>query len=161
MGIPVCQNYNEGETIFMGSFKIRAFKVVHDVDCHGFIIHHPEMGKLVFLTDTHYSPFKFSGINHFCIEANYDQQILDNHVLNGHLLPVVRNRIMQSHMSIQTCKELLQANDLSQTRNIILLHLSAGNSNERQFKEEIEKLTGISTTIADAGVEVDLSLTQF
>jgi hypothetical protein len=64
-------------------------------------------------------------------------------------------------MSLQTCKELLTANDLSQVRNIVLLHLSSGNSNAKLFHQEITGLTGKPVTVADKGVEVNLSLNLF
>ena len=142
-------------------YKIKPFSVVHDVICYGFIIQHSEMGKTVFLTDSNYSPFKFKDINHWLIEVNYDQEILDTNMLEGRLPSIVRNRVMNSHMSLQTAKELLKANDLSQTRNIVLLHLSGGNSDEKKFKNEIEELTGKPVTIANKGIEVDLSLNPF
>lgn len=119
------------------------------------------MGNMVFMTDTEYSPYRFEKISHFCIEANYDQHILDENVMAGRIPLVARNRVMKSHMSIQTVKELLKENDLSKTRNIILLHLSNGNSNARDFKDEIEAMTGIPVTIADKGIEVNLSLNVF
>lgn len=153
--------YEHGVSHNVGGFKVKPFKVVHDVECHGFLIDHPESGLICFLTDTHYSPFRFSGVSQWLIESNFDQRILDENVLKGRIPAVVRNRVMKSHMSLQTCKVLLQANDLSNTRNIVLLHLSDGNSNAAAFKSEIEGLTGKPVTIADKGVTIELNNKPF
>jgi hypothetical protein len=67
----------------------------------------------------------------------------------------------QYYMNLQTCKELLSANDLSTTMNIVLLHLSDGNSNALEFKSEIEGITGKPVFIADKGLEIDLNIKPF
>ena len=41
----------------------------------------------------------------------------------GRLSPSLRNRTIKSHMSYDTCKETLLANDLSEVNNIVLIHL--------------------------------------
>lgn len=53
-------------------------------------------------------------------------------------------------------KEFLNVTDLSQVRDIVLLHLSNKNSNAAQFQEEIERLTGKPTYIADKGLKIEL-----
>lgn len=144
-----------------GEFTVKPFKLKHDVPCFGYIIQHEEMGNLVFITDTHYTKYKFPNVNHFLIECNYDQNILDEHILNGRLPSVVRNRVMESHISLQTCKKLLQANDLSKVLNIVLLHLSDGNSHAENFINEIQELTGKRTFVADKGLVIDLNKDEF
>ena len=51
-------------------------------------------------------------------------------------------------MSLQTVKEMIMANDLSQCREIWLLHLSDGNSSETQMIREVQEATGIATRAA-------------
>ena len=63
---------------------------------------------------------------------------------------------MTSHMELGTCLELLEANDLSEVSEIMLLHLSNDNSNEQRFKEAVEAATGIRTYIANPGLVVDI-----
>jgi phosphoribosyl 1,2-cyclic phosphodiesterase len=143
-------------------FKVLPFDIVHDAaEPFGYLIRHEEMGTCLFLTDSHYSPFKFPGLTQVMVECNYDQQILDENILNGRLPVVVRKRTMESHISIQTCKELLKANDLSKVQNIVLLHLSDGNSNARQFKDEIQGITGKRTFIAEKGLDIDFNINPF
>ena len=146
----------------LGDFQIMAFNVIHDAaEPLGFLIFHPEMGRCLFLTDTHYSPFKFPDLSQVLIECNYDQNILDDNILNGRIPMIVRNRILESHISLETCKEFFKANDLSKVQNIVLLHLSDGNSNAKQFKEEIQGLTGKQTFIAEKGLEIEFNERPF
>jgi phosphoribosyl 1,2-cyclic phosphodiesterase len=133
------------------------FTVEHDADEPlGFLIQHPEMGKLIYITDTYYCKYRFNGLQHIMIECNYSKEILDEKLYEGYMPPALRDRIVQSHMSLETCKEFLQANDLSQVRDITLIHLSDGNSDAEQFKLEIEGLTGKPVYIAEAGLEIEL-----
>jgi len=43
---------------------------------------------------------------------------------------------------------MLKANDLSQCREIWLLHLSDGNSDENEMRRRVQEATGIATYIA-------------
>ena len=64
-------------------------------------------------------------------------------------------------MSLDTCKALLRANDLTAVNNIILIHLSDGNSNAELFKKEVAAETGKKVTIASKGIEIDFGKTPF
>ena len=64
-------------------------------------------------------------------------------------------------MSYDTCEEVLQANDLSKVNNIVLIHLSPGNSNAIAFKQGIKCLTGKNVHIADKGVVIDFNKSPF
>jgi len=151
-----------GKAFMVGNFKIIAFDTQHDAkEPFGFVINHPDMGNLVFLTDSFYSKFKFANISHWLIEANYSDEILNKRVESGSLHYAQANRVTTSHMSIETCKDMLRANDLSKTKNIVLIHLSSSNSDSRKFTEDIIRLTGINTVVADKGVEVNLKLKGF
>jgi len=141
----------------VGNFKIMAFEVAHDVPCVGFQIFHPDSGNIVFLTDTVYCPYTFNEINHFIIEANYCPIIAKRKLSEKEFL---RNRILQSHMSIDTCEEHLKVNDLTAVRNIVLIHLSDANSNERQFYQRISKF-GKKVTVANNGIELDFNKDPF
>ncbi|MDA3732355.1 MBL fold metallo-hydrolase [Niameybacter massiliensis] len=156
---PYTVNRNE-EVLRFGGFNYIPFKNHHDVPCYGFKINHKGLGQLIFGTDTGYIEYTFKETNHWLIECNYSKEILDEHVDNG-LNPVLADRIVRDHMSLETCKDFLQANDLSKTRNIVLLHLSDSNSHAEEFKREIHELTNKSTYIAEKGLEIDLSLCPF
>lgn len=145
----------------VGQFTILGFELKHDVPNFGYLIHHPESGLVCFITDTHYCPFVFPGLNNILIEANYSLDIMDRAVAAGRIPATVRNRILGSHMEIETTKEFLKANDLTGVNNIVLLHLSDGNSNARDFKNQVQELTGKPTEIADQGLTIDFNKTAF
>jgi phosphoribosyl 1,2-cyclic phosphodiesterase len=73
----------------------------------------------------------------------------------------MKKRVFQSHFEFENVKEFLKINNLKEVRNIVLLHLSDGNSNEELFKREIERITNKSVFIADADLEIDISLYPF
>lgn len=141
-----------------GQFRVKVFENKHDVKCCGFYIRHNEMGNLVFATDTEYVEPKFKNINHWLVECNNSQELLDKSLEDKRISYSLYRRIIDTHMGLYACKLMLSENDLSKTRNIVLLHLSDGNSNAEQFRQEIHELTKKDTYIAEKGLEVDLSL---
>lgn len=150
-----------GKGYKIGAFKIIPFSVRHDVPCVGYLIDHPDMGKLLFVTDTMMLEYTFSGLNTILLEANYADAILSENIENGIVQPFFRERVMKSHMELETTKEILQSNDLSDVRNIVLIHLSSGNSDAKMFTEEVTKVTGKRVFAASKGLEIDLSLTPY
>ena len=145
-----------GEIFTVGNFKIMPFKIQHDVaEPLGFIINHQETGNVLFITDSYYVENTFKNLHNVIIEANFSQAIIDAKVAAGASPEFLRTRIFRSHMSLETCKKTLQANDLSKVHNIVLIHLSDGNSNAREFQHEIEGVTGKKVTIADAGIIIE------
>lgn len=146
-----------------GSFRVFAFDTQHDCqEPIGFLFNHEEIGTLLFATDTYYLKHTFSSkLNNIMIECNYSNSILDENVKNGTVNYMRKKRVRQSHMSLETLKDILQVNDLKQVNNIILLHSSQENGDENLFKDEIEKLTGCKVTIAKKGIEMTIDKTPF
>lgn len=145
----------------IGNFKIIPFELKHDVHNLGFLINHPECGTIMFATDTYMIPYRFEKVNHYVIEANYSAVILDENIENGKLIEFVRNRIIKSHMNIDATAKFLKNADLSEVRNIVLIHLSGGNSNPDEFKNKIEGITGKNTVIASKGLNININLNLF
>ena len=147
---------------YIGQFKVMGFDVKHDAaDPFGFLIYHPECGNVLFVTDTYYVAHRFKGINNILVEANYCQKIVDGRLAENKIHGSVRNRVLESHMSIDTCLGLLKANDLSAVNNIVLIHLSDGNSNAADFKRRVEEQTGKTVTVAGKNMEIDFNRTPF
>jgi phosphoribosyl 1,2-cyclic phosphodiesterase len=138
----------------LDNFKIMPFEVAHDVPTLGFLINHPCFGNLVFITDTYYCRYKFNDVNHFVIEANYSEKIIDEKTKEG--MKFLRDRVIQSHFSLENCIDYLKGNSLKKCRNVVLIHLSNENSNEAMFMSEIQKNTGCFTTVARNGITVNL-----
>lgn len=147
-----------GNAVQVGGFKVLPFDIIHDApEPLGFLISHEEMGVCLFLTDTHYSEYTFKGLNHLILEINYCEEILDS----KNTPQFLRDRIINSHLSLENALGMLDANDLSNVKNIVLIHLSDSNSNEAKFIEQVKSKTGIPTHAANAGKEYCLSLNPF
>jgi len=140
------------QTKKMGGFTIRSFPCIHDVPCVGYLIEHSESGlKLLYTTDTEYVKYTFNGLTAMLIEANYGEEYVNRdeakyrHVLSG-------------HMSIETAIECIKANMNDGLKNIILCHLSAGNSDPTAFLESAKEAVsdGVSVNIATPGLTVEL-----
>ena len=140
----------------LGSFRIIPFKTIHDTkEPCGFLVHHPDCGVVLFLTDTVFSPYTFKGLNQVIVEANYCEEILEEKRQAGATIEMLRDRVIESHMSLQNCKDLLRANDLSQVQNIVLIHLSDSHSHAVRFKAEVEQVTGRTVHIADKDMIIE------
>lgn len=133
----------------LGSWTILPFDVQHDVsEPLGFLLTNKMGEKLVFITDSYYCRYKFSGLTHVMIETNYSLKILDENIAAGRIPSIMKNRLIKSHFSLENAKDFLRANDLSKVQEIWLLHLSDTNSDEDLFKREIQELTGKQVYIA-------------
>lgn len=141
----------------VGGFKVFAMPVCHDVPCLGFIIEHEDMGRMLFVTDTMILEYRVPGLNHILLEANYAEDILDAKIEAGSVPVSMKPRLIHSHMEIETAKGILRANDLSGVNEIVLLHLSNGNSDERRFVREVQEVSGKPVYAAVAGLEINLS----
>lgn len=145
-----------GTNYSIGSFKVRPFEVNHDVHCFGFLIKHEECGLVLFLTDTFYCNYHFPGLNNIIIECNHAVDLLQ-----ANTQKFLQDRIVQSHMNLETCKDLLRANNLSAVNNIVLIHLSDSNSDEERFQREVKEVTGKDVHIAKAGLCIPFNKTPF
>lgn len=152
----------QGQPFTAGRFQVIPFRTKHDsAEPLGFYIRHPEMGTLLFATDTYYLPFTFNGLNNIIIECNYRLDLLENRVRSGNLPWIVRNRILSSHLSYDNCIKTLEANDLTRVNNIVLIHLSEGNSHADEFKAGVEAATGKNVHIAEPGLVINFNKTPF
>lgn len=143
----------------VGNFNVISFPTIHDVaEPCGFLINHKDCGTVLFLTDTVYCPYTFKGLNNIIIEANYDADIINEKLGDKKFL---RDRIYNSHMSIETCMDFLLANDLSQVNNIVLIHLSDSNSHEINFAKKVSGITGKEVHTANGGMTINFNKTPF
>ena len=137
------------EYVYIGSWAVHAFDAVHDVPCLGFVMKTRISGeKLLYLSDSAYCKYRFPDLNFIMIGCNYDADLLNESIAEGTVDRGERHRLIHAHASLQTVKEMLQANDLSQVKAIYLLHLSNRNSDADRFKKEIQELTGKPVYVA-------------
>ena len=138
------------EQFNVGSFDIVPFTTFHDArEPLGFLIKSRVDGDvLAFATDTVNLRYKFPGLNILAIEANYDKSILER---CERMPEKVRYRITNSHMEIDTLCDYLRSLDLSECREIHLLHLSDATSHEGHFINKVARAVpkGIEITACD------------
>jgi len=136
------ENLQPGKIIFVGTWTILAFDAVHDVPCLGFLLSSESGERLLYLTDSVYSKYRFSGLTHVLVGCNYDADLLNESIAEGTVDRAEVHRLIHSHASLQTVKEMLLSNNLSKVQGIWLLHLSSRNADAARFKKEIQELTG-------------------
>ena len=152
-----------GTQFSVEDFTVLPFPTEHDCPgAVGYLIQYRPTGeKLLFATDTFYLRHKFVGLNYILIECNYCKETLDANIEAG-LIPLsLKNRLIESHFSLENVKGFLAANDLTKVKKIILIHLSDGNANAAQMISEIHELTKKDTVIAEAGKVIELNLYPF
>lgn len=152
-----CMAVEEGKGYRAGGFTIYPFGVLHDVPCVGYVVCHEECGKLVFFTDTYACQHTFKGVTHYLVEANYCDEKLEANIEAGRLPMFLRDRLLTSHMEIGNTIAFLRRNDLKGVRNIVLVHLSDGNSDEAQFIQRTVAATGKRVHAARAGMVIDIN----
>lgn len=132
------------------SWHIFPFRVEHDAaEPLGFMVRGPEDDDLLYVTDTYYLGLRFtSPIHYMMIECNYSLDIIKRNVERGVIPQAHKNRVMKSHMELSTIQGIIDANDLSQCREIWLLHLSDANSDAERFRDQVEAWAGIPVKVA-------------
>ncbi len=165
MGIPVFAPYKSLEPMSFKEcmFTVQAFDLT-DMDghfkhtnadgtecpCYGFLIQHPEMGRLLYITDTEFCKWRFKDINHIIVSANYQSKYITDD-------DAKRNHVLRGHMELETVKEFVKANKSSALRNVILCHLSQENIDPIEAQAEVEKVVNCPVYVAKKGLEIELS----
>ena len=139
-------NERRYKTIGLGGTMVTPYGVQHDAPQPvGYLI----TGitgcgyRLLFATDTYYIRYKFDGLTHICVECNYSEKTISDDIH-----PAQRDRLLASHMSLETLLDMLAANDLSQVREIHLLHLSDSNADADCFRDTVMQVTGRPVFVA-------------
>lgn len=169
-GIPVFEPFrNDGESLEFDNsqFVIQAFenrskdgKWLHDntdgteCPCYGYYIQHPDIGRLVYVTDTEYVRWRFQNINHILVEANFSSSMVDADSPNY-------EHVLRGHMSIETACEFIRVNSSHNLRNVVLCHLSQQNSDAEDFIAHAQSLVKCPIHIARKGLEVEFNLCPF
>ena len=141
----------------IGSFTVMPLPVEHNVENYAYLIEHKEIGKLVYATDLIRFPYKIKGVTTLLIEANNSEDIIIDHLCDN---DVIRS-MSENHMEINETIKAIRNNISSDLNNIILCHLSDGQSDEKLFKQLIFEEFGIMPYVAERGLEVEINKEEF
>ncbi|MEI8048452.1 MAG: MBL fold metallo-hydrolase [Bacteroidota bacterium] len=133
---------NHNKNFTAGNFFITPLRIEHDAaEPFCYIISHPDMGNMLFLTDTFNCRYSFPELkfSHILIEANYSMDIINQNLAAG-ATRSSKNRILFSHMELGATLSLLRSYVSKLTQNVVLIHLSDFNSNSEQFKAAAEEI---------------------
>lgn len=133
----------------VGSWTVLPFEIIHDVAGLGFLLAN-KTERVLYMTDTAYCKYRFDNLTRILIECNHSRDIIDANIEAGIIPAEMRHRLIRTHMGLDVVKGFLKANDLSQVREIHLLHLSDNNSDAARFKREVQELTGKPVIVAEA-----------
>ena len=151
------------EVAHIDDWKIMPFDTRHDAaEPLGFIIEHPEAGRILFLTDTACCPYDFRdlGLDHILVEANYDDGILDGNVAAGTVDAERAARTRGTHMSLRAACELIKADQTADLKTVVLVHLSSQNADAAQFARRAAE-TALFSNVAVATPGLSLTLEKF
>jgi phosphoribosyl 1,2-cyclic phosphodiesterase len=163
MGIPIYAPYLKIDymSMNMGEFTVKPFDLTtidgswthtdangEPCPIFGFLITHPEMGKMLYITDCEVVKWKFKGINHILLGVNYDKDLIDRDNTGK------ANHVFRGHLSIDTACDFVKANYSDSLQNVIMCHLSSENSDKDSFIEKMKKVAYVANVdVAVAGKE--------
>lgn len=141
-------------TLNFGNFTIRPVKMIHDVPCYGYYIKHPDMGRLLFATDTEYIPQNYSKVklNHILIEDNYLPELVSEEFAN------YEHKLL-GHMAHPTTLKAVEVNASDELKSVLLLHLGGGTSEPKRMVEDVMNIVDAKVHVdyARKGLTIDLS----
>lgn len=148
------------DVVHFGDFTIRPFDLTTadgrwthtnadgtECPCYGFMITHPEMGKMLYITDTELIKWRFKDVNHILLGVNYDKDLVDADN------PKTRH-VFRGHMSIDTACDFVKANYSDGLQNVIMCHLSSENADKDLFIKKMKKAAyKANVDVAEPGKE--------
>ena len=168
MGIPAYKPYESQEPMSFKSgsqFAVQSFDLTDlngnfkhtnadgtECPCYGFLITHPEMGRMVYITDTELVKWRFKNINHVLISCDYQKKYMGEDNIGK------KTHVLRGHMELETVKGFISANKSNALRNVILCHMSDSNSNPEECVKEIREVAGngVDVRYAYSGLEIEL-----
>lgn len=158
-GIPVYAPFLDGEPptgMVKGiwNFTIKPFELPHgETKSYGFYITHPEIGKLLFLTDFSYCNYSFKDlkVNHILVECNWQEKYLNTEIAN------FDHKVM-GHCSLYTATEFVRHNNSPELRSVVLLHGSSATVNPAEAVQAIKDVVDpdVAVEYAVKGLEIEL-----
>ncbi len=160
--------YYGRETVFLrkySEFEVKSFPLTDkdgnwmhtnadgsECPCYGFLIKHPKLGRMLYITDTELVRWKFKDIDHILISCNYQSKYVTDEE------QAKRKHVLRGHMELQTVIDFLKANATDRLKTVTLCHLSDRNANDKEIVEEVKKVVPwANVSVARAGLEIDLT----
>jgi len=160
MGIPIFAPYlgDSCKSMNMGGFTVKPFDLTtidgswthtnaDGTPCpiFGFLITHPEMGKMLYITDCEVIKWKFKSINHILLGVNYDKDLVDTDNPKA-------NHVFRGHLSIDTACDFVKDNDSDSLQNAIMCHLSSENADKDSFIAKMKNAVNVANVdVAEQG----------
>lgn len=146
------------ETTQIGEFKVVTMYANHDVPCWSYLIQHPEMGNLLFVTDSAGFNYSFDRIDHVMIECNWSDECLKKAVDEGRTNKYVAKRSRETHMGLEVMLDYLKSEDcFDYAKEVVLLHLSHENSDSQQFPLIVSESLSKPVYVAEYGLKLELT----
>lgn len=146
------------ETFTLGGFTIQSLPLKHNIECYGYIIRHPEFGKLLFATDCREFRYKVKDVNHMMIECNYDEEYVLQNAMNGYF----SRSASENHLELKDCLDAIEANNNSVLENVFLIHMSSYNCDARNALREAKNIVPIDNVfVVNAGDVFELKKEEF
>ena len=136
----------------IGNFDIIPLPVPHgECENYAYIIRHAMMGVMLFCTDAEKCPYKIAKLENAIIECNYVmERVIDKMDSNEEI-----RSSYQTHMELSGTIDFVRKND-ERLRNIILIHKSSSNFDEREVRSRFKKETCRDVIIASCGDKINL-----
>lgn len=145
------------ETTEIGEFKVVPMYANHDVPCWSYLIQHPEMGNLLFVTDSSGFNCTFDKVDHVMIECNWSEECMQNAIDEGRTNWYVAKRSKETHMGLEIMLDYLRSEECFKwSKEIVLLHLSHENSDPQQFQKIVSESLSKPVYVAEYGLKIDL-----
>ena len=167
MGIPVYKPYEIKEPILLNGWSgiVQSFDLTDkdgnwthtnadgsECPCYGFLIKHPELGRMLYITDTELVKWKFKDIDHILISCNYQSKYVTDEE------QAKRKHVLRGHMELQTVIGFIKANATDRLKTVTLCHLSDRNANSNEMIDKVKKVVPwANVSVARAGLEIELT----
>lgn len=145
------KNIQDGKIIDLPNWKIMPMKLVHNVECFGFLIFNKiENKKIVYCTDTTYLP-KVGNADLFILDCNYDEEIVFDKMAKGEEV----NIGYRNHCSTQKIAEYIHELGFK-PKNLVTFHIS--NSQLQSIQKIQETLSPLveNLYIAKPNTEIEI-----
>src|SRR5690606_18032539 len=97
------------QQVRIGTWTVLPFDTVHDAaEPVGFLLA-SRAGKVLYLTDTAYCRYRFTGLTHILVEANWSPFLLQRNVRDGVVPEALAARLRRNHMRLARLLDMLRA----------------------------------------------------